>query len=48
MQKRSYLNGAHLLQIIRYVHNNPVKTRMVKEPGAYSWRSFREYVNDSS
>ncbi len=36
---------AHLLRVIRYVHNNPVKAGIVREPGAYHWSSFGEYVD---
>ncbi len=39
-------DDAHLLQVIRYIHNNPVKAGMVKDPRAYHWSSFGEYVND--
>lgn len=40
------LNDPHLLQVIRYVHNNPVQGKIVKEPGAYSWSSYNDYMED--
>ena len=34
----------YLLQVIRYVHNNPVIARIVKSPDDYRWSSYREYI----
>lgn len=42
------LDDAHLLQVIRYVHNNPVKAGMIKDPERYPWSSFREYIKGTS
>lgn len=42
------LDNAHLLQVIRYVHNNPVKAGMIKDPERYPWSSFREYISRNS
>jgi REP element-mobilizing transposase RayT len=33
----------YLLQVIRYVHNNPVSAKIEKNPGDYKWSSYREY-----
>jgi len=35
---------AYLLTAVRYVHNNPVKAKIVAEPSAYKWSSFNCYV----
>jgi REP element-mobilizing transposase RayT len=34
----------YLLQVIRYVHNNPVKAKMAKSSGNYNWSSYNEYI----
>jgi len=36
-------NDTYLLQVIRYVHNNPVKAKIVKSPEKYPWSSCREF-----
>lgn len=33
----------YLLQVVRYIHLNPVKTGLVEDPGAYPWSSHRLY-----
>jgi len=35
---------SQLLQVIRYVHNNPVKAGLAKEAKQYTWSSYREYL----
>ena len=37
------VNDICLLQVVRYVHNNPVKAKIVKRPEDYPWSSYREY-----
>jgi len=37
----------YLMQVIRYVHNNPVKAKLVKSPEDYRWSSFNEYLSDN-
>lgn len=32
------------LQLVRYLHLNPVRAGMVKAPGAYAWSSHRAYL----
>jgi REP element-mobilizing transposase RayT len=32
---------AHLLELIRYVHRNPVRARLCREPGEWEWSSYR-------
>lgn len=34
----------YLLCVLRYIHNNPVKAKMVERPGAYPWSSHRDYL----
>ncbi len=31
---------------MRYIHQNPVKSRITKEPKAYLWSSYNEYIGD--
>lgn len=38
----------HLLAAIRYVHNNPVKAKMVKEPSEFIWSSYNSYIDKGS
>lgn len=35
----------YLWSVIRYVHNNPVKAGMVKEPDQYKWSSYCDYTD---
>lgn len=34
----------YLISLIRYVHNNPVRARMVDKPEQYKWSSYQSYV----
>ena len=36
----------YFLQLIRYVHQNPIKAGIADELGAYPYSSYVEYVND--
>ncbi len=36
-------NDNYLLTVIRYIHNNPVKARMVQKPEQYRWSSIHAY-----
>lgn len=38
-------NDQHLLQVIRYVHNNPVKTKIVSLHNDYKWSSISCYTS---
>ncbi len=40
-------NDSHLLQLVRYIHKNPVKAGMVKEMGGYEWSSYKGYLSYS-
>jgi REP element-mobilizing transposase RayT len=35
---------AYLLELVRYIHLNPVRAGIVKEPEAYLWNSHRAYL----
>jgi REP element-mobilizing transposase RayT len=39
---------AYLLNVIRYVHNNPIKAGMVKNLRDYSWSSYQEYISNKT
>jgi len=38
-------NDGHLVQVMRYIHNNPVKANMVSKAGEYIWSSYNSYIN---
>ncbi len=40
-------DDSHLLQLVRYIHKNPVKAGMVKEMGEYEWSSYKGYLSYS-
>lgn len=35
----------YLLSLIRYIHLNPVRAKLVKEPYEYRWSSHKDYLN---
>lgn len=35
---------AYLLELVRYLHLNPVRCRLVKDPAAWEWSSHRAYL----
>lgn len=37
---------SYLLELVRYLHLNPVRARIVRKPGDYPWSSHRAYVGD--
>lgn len=47
-KSRTINDENHLLRVIRYVHNNPVKAKIVKLPDEYMWSSYNEYNKKSS
>ena len=34
------------MQVIRYIHNNPVKAKLVSEASDYKWSSYKSYVDN--
>jgi len=46
-KSETIINDDYLLQVIRYIHNNPVKAKMVKYFGEYNWSSYNEYIKDN-
>lgn len=39
---------SYLLELVRYMHNNPVRAGIVKEPEEYPWSSHVAYLGDVS
>jgi putative transposase len=39
------MDDAHLIAAVRYVENNPVAARLVKEAGDWRWSSARSHLN---
>lgn len=39
---------AYLLELVRYIHLNPVRSKIVSDPGDYLWSSHRDYLNSGS
>ena len=35
---------SYLLELVRYIHLNPVRAKMVKRPGKWTWSGHREYL----
>jgi REP element-mobilizing transposase RayT len=35
---------SYLLELVRYIHLNPVRAKMVKRPGDWPWSGHREYL----
>ncbi|MCP4041099.1 MAG: hypothetical protein GY731_03955 [Gammaproteobacteria bacterium] len=35
---------AYLLELVRYIHLNPVRAQLVNDPGAYAWSGHRGYL----
>ena len=38
----------YLLSLIKYIHLNPVRAKVVKAPGEYKWSSYHNYAKQSS
>lgn len=41
-------NNIYLLNVIRYVHNNPIKAKLVKELHGYKWSSYNDYIETNT
>lgn len=39
---------SYLLELVRYIHLNPVRSRLVKNPALYPWSSHQEYLGKNS
>lgn len=37
-------NEKYLIRCIRYIHNNPVKAKIVKSPGEYKYSTYNNYL----
>lgn len=40
-------SDSYLLQLIRYIHLNPVRAGIVREPGGWAWSSHRVYLGQA-
>jgi putative transposase len=38
----------YLLELVRYIHLNPVRAKIVKAPGVYHWSSYNAYLGRES
>jgi len=38
---------SHLLQLVRYIHRNPVKAGLVKDMSDYEWSSYKGYLSNA-
>jgi len=38
-------DDTYLLQVIRYIHNNPVKARMISKVEEYEWSSYNTFLS---
>jgi len=47
-KSEAIIDDKYLLQAIRYIHNNPIKAKMVKSLEDYYWSSYNEYVKEGS
>lgn len=41
-------DDAYLVQVVRYIHQNPVKARMVSDVSEYEWSSYNTYLCDEA
>jgi hypothetical protein len=39
---------SYLLELSAYIHLNPVRANLVKDPAEYPWSSYREYLKGGS
>lgn len=40
-------DDSYFLTVLRYIHQNPIKAKLVKNPTDYRWSSYRHYLNDN-
>lgn len=41
-------DDAYLLQVVRYIHQNPIKARIIENPEDYIYSSYREYIKSKT
>ncbi len=41
-------DDSYLLVVLRYIHQNPLKAKMVKDIEDYQWSSYHEYIGNNS
>jgi hypothetical protein len=43
---KSYLcdKDSYLLSLIKYIHNNPIRAKLVERPHEYKWSSYNHYI----
>jgi REP-associated tyrosine transposase len=39
---------SYLLELVRYIHLNPVRSKVVNDPAEYAWSSHRDYLNSGT
>jgi len=39
-------NDRYLISLVRYIHNNPVKAKIVNQPHQYKWSSYSLYLKE--
>lgn len=47
-QSKVISEDAYLLQLVRYIHLNPVKAGIVLKPDGYRWSSYGKYLSDEN
>ena len=47
-RSETIIDDKYLIQVIRYIHNNPIKAKMVKSLEDYKWSSYNEYAKENS
>ena len=40
--------NSYLFELSAYIHLNPVRAKLVKDPAEYPWSSYREYLEGGS
>ena len=45
-RSESVENDLYLISLIRYIHNNPVKAKIVNQPHQYKWSSYSLYLRE--
>ena len=45
VRSEGIMSDAQLMEVIRYIHNNPVKAHMIERAEGCSWSSYRRYVS---